>query len=155
MALHEANGGAGHRGRNPYHHCLCMCCRRPSIASAGRKRIRPRTLVISLSFALAFLSFFFGSRFILGGYWDPCHLSSLQAWVITLLPVPYRALLDLSGSFVSFFCGILAVGLPGITSVASTHSPSTWSRALPWASVMSCKLRLGFCGFFIIEMSPR
>ena len=41
LALHEANGGAGHRSGNPYHHCLCALSYQAVFiflfASAGRK----------------------------------------------------------------------------------------------------------------------
>lgn len=146
--------------------CVCMCCRRPSTCLGGSERIRPRTLVLSvalLCFALLlpffFLSFFF-SLFWLSLYfgWEIGRpmppLSSLQAWVIPFAacsPVPYRALLDLAGPFVSFSVEYLAVGRPGITSVASIHSASTGLVRYLGHLSYSCKLRLGFGGFFIIE----
>ena len=85
----------------------------------------------------AFLSFFFPAlAFFWVGSWDACHTS---------LPCkfgsyPPACTLQSSAGLVwlhcfFFSCRILAVGLPGITSVASAHSSSTWSRALSWASV--------------------
>jgi len=85
----------------------------------------------------AFLSFFSGSRFILGGKLGPmphtslpCKLGSYPS-CLYLTEFCWTCLAPLF----LFSCRILAVGLPGITSVASAHSSSTWSRALSWASV--------------------
>lgn len=49
LALHEANCGAGHRSRNPYHHCLVCAvvsaCLHLSICLGGSEIFRQRTLV--------------------------------------------------------------------------------------------------------------
>lgn len=86
----------------------------------GSEGIRPRTLVLFILGSISFLFFFLWTHANL----FPASLGN------SLLAVPYRALLDSPGSVVSFFCGIFAVRLPGIPSVASAHSVSTWSRAL-------------------------
>lgn len=73
----------------------------------------------------------------------PCKLGSYP-----FLPVPYRALLDLSGSFVSFFfCGI--VGCWSSRDYLCCFYPLCfhWSRALSWASVIFMQASSGVWWF--------
>jgi hypothetical protein len=103
----------------------------------GSERIRPRTLVVLLCFASA-LSFLFFRLLLYFGWEVGTHATPLFPASLghTLPACTLQSSARLVWVLCFFFsCGILAVGLPGITSVASAHSSSTWSRALSWASV--------------------
>lgn len=120
----------------------CMRCRISllSLASAGRKPVdhEPQSSALPpwgslLAFCLPGFFFrpFLGHCASLGGDFSP-RPPSLQAWVLPFLDVDVPELCSTLRAFViSFSCGIFAVRLPGMPSVASAHSVSTWSRALP------------------------
>lgn len=58
------SGGAGHRGRNPYHHCLCALSYQPAFTLRSSRRVGKNSTTNPSPFILLrFLFFFF----------DPCH----------------------------------------------------------------------------------
>lgn len=116
---------------------IACVCRGRSIASAGRKEFDHEPWYSCFALPLRFpffffrLSLYFGWEF--GTHATPLFPASL---VHTLPACTLQSSAGLVWLLCFFFsCRILAVGLPGITSVASAHSSSTLSRALSWASV--------------------
>lgn len=91
------SGGPGHRGRIPYHHCLCALSYQPAFILQSSRRIGKNSTTNPSPVVLPSFSFFL--------FWGAgsMSLSSLQAWVIPFSPLPYRTLLDSPGSIVSFF----------------------------------------------------
>lgn len=87
------SGGAGHRGRNPYHRCLCALSYQPAFTLQSPRRVGKNSTTNPSRFVLLRFLFFFLTHAIL----FPASLGN------TLHAVPYSPLLDSPGSIVSFF----------------------------------------------------
>lgn len=154
----------------------------PFNSLGGSERIRPRTLVLLcfsvlwhlLSFLFIdlflflflylFLSLsFLGRKFIrkhdkvfyvsrILQVLPQCLRSSLQTWVI---PRTLQSFAWLASCFFFFPVESLRSGFQGCPLLLLPYSVSTWSRALTWASVMSCKIGLGgSCRSFLMQLLP-
>lgn len=106
----------------------------------------------------AFLSFFFSALALFWvGSWDPCHTSlpcKLGSYpsCLYLTELCSTCLAPLFLFFLVEYWLLVFQGLPLL--LLPTLLRHGLVRSLGHLSVMSCKMRLGLCGFFLIELCP-